>query len=190
MIICGFIIFLMVILFYQWNIKGSQQMTSLNQMEAKPSTSYQSYEGKLYLNPLNGQIKVGESINIAIMLHAPGKSLDGADIILDYDPALFDVLTTGGKLTTGDAFPSYPKNRVDSTKGKIYLTGITLEPKPEAVTPDRIMAELVLKAKKEGAGRLSFEWVKGNKSLSTIIENGTSKTLLGDVGDGNYQIVK
>ena len=141
--------------------------------------------GKISLSPSIGNYKLGASFNVDIIVSAPNTSLDGVDVVLSYDPSLFEVTTA-----RGNAFPDYPRMRVDSANNRIYMTGYTLEPVPTPIVSNFIFAKLTLTGKRAGQGEIKIVWNNGAKNLSTIIENKTSNTLLGSVVNGKYTITK
>lgn len=155
-----------------------------------PLVKEKTDKGKLYLIPDKANLKVGENLTVNIMLSAPGYSIDGSDVILKYDPNLVSIATANGKITAGILFPQYPKNRVDETAGKLYLTGLTLEPKPIPLAKDGLFGSFTIKGKAPGKEKVSFEFMPGSKRYTNIIQNGTSSNILGATVGGEYEINK
>lgn len=140
-------------------------------------------DSSLKLSPNRGSFGVGSPFKVSILLGAPRKSLDGVDVIIRYDPELFEIT-----VDKGTAFPQYPRSKVDEVKGEIVLSGYNLEAKPTPILSDSLFGTLTLRGKKAGQGKLEFVWRKGQKNLSNIIENGTSRTLLSEVVNGEYTL--
>lgn len=143
------------------------------------------YPGTMTLRPSSSQIKVGETAVVQVVISAPGRSLDGADSILTFDSSLLEATITK---TAG--FPSYVKKKSDNGGGKVTITGVTFEAKPPPSSSDIIFAEISFKAKKVGDSDVTLVFNKGDKSLSTIIENGTSYSLLGSVENAKITVTQ
>lgn len=184
-ILLGIIILGIIIGVVKITTNGSKQanITSSPSITQIPTPSH-DYPGSMILTPANSQIKVGESAVVKVIINASSRSLDGADSIIRYDPTLFDASIVETK-----AFPSYVRKKIDTKKGVIAITGVTFEPKPTPVSSDLVFAQIAFKAKKVGLGKLTIEYQKRNKSLSTIIESGTSDTLLGNIGDASIAVL-
>lgn len=144
----------------------------------------------LRISPAMTTLKVGQSAPFDVIIHAPNKSVDGVDVVISYDPSLLEAISGQSKLKPGTIFPLYPKNKIDPVKGKIYLTGVTLVPKPTPIPTDVSVGQIVLRGKKAGKGSLHFEFITGRKNLSTVIESETSINLLQSVYDGSYEVVQ
>ncbi len=141
-----------------------------------PTITPHAYQAEMSVVAEKSTLKVGEQTVVAVVISANGKSLDGADAIITYDPQIIEA-----SILKTTAFPQYPKRIVSAAKGKISLTGITLEPHPTVSSSDIRFAELSFKAKKSGKTPITIVFKRGDKSLSTVIENGTSNMILGSV---------
>jgi len=180
-----FVVFI-VIVGIAWYLRGGTQQANTSANNITPTINplkLHDYPAVMRLDPSSSSVKVGQSVNLKTVIEADGKSLDGADSIVLFDPNLVEasLLSTSG-------FPQYPIKKVDNIKGKITLTGVTFEAKPEALTSDFIFAEISFKAKRTGTATISLDFVKMDKSKTTVIENGSSNTILGSVVNARINI--
>lgn len=165
--------------------KGPGPQISRGRTIIEPNVKVIDREGTIELSPNKDSLKIGETRSVDILITSAGKSLDGVDIVLSYDPKVVDI-----SFTEGGMFPLYPKKVVDKAEGKIMLTGITLEERPTPVTGSMKFGSLSITGKSEGETQVEILFKKGLKNESTIIENQTSDSLLGEVVSGTYTVTQ
>lgn len=120
--------------------------------------------------------KVGEKITVDISLSS-GKKVDGADILINYDPKIL----TARPLTPGSIFSDFPTNKVDEAKGSIIVSGIT--DKSSGVLANGLFGSVQFTAKAAGTARISLEFTPGSTADSNLTESGTGKDILEEVSD-------
>lgn len=136
-----------------------------------------------FIQPVHLLKKVGDSFNLDIILTAPGRKLDGADTILKYDPSLVEVTD----IKPGEFFTNYPRKTIDQVKGEVRVTGFS--PKDSKANGDNfIFFTLEVKALKKGTAKFDFGFEKYKTNLSTVVENKTSRNLLGKVTGSTVSI--
>ncbi|MDO8638037.1 MAG: cohesin domain-containing protein [Candidatus Daviesbacteria bacterium] len=126
--------------------------------------------------------KVGEKIPVSINIDS-GKATDGSDIIITYDPNLIIV---NAPTEVGKIYEDYPLNTFDNKVGKISVSGIT-----SAITgkvAKGLFGTVTFEAKAPGKAKISVDFTKNSTIDSNIIENKTSKDLLGRVGNVEVEI--
>lgn len=136
--------------------------------------------GSLALSPAGGDFSVGAEVPVGIVIDSGGRSADGADVIINFDPKAIQVVGTA--VTTAPVFQQYPVNSVDNTKGEVRLSGLTFDPKPLA----GIMGSFRIKAVKSGPAALSVRFEEGSTTESTIAEHGSAMNILGTVINASY----
>lgn len=123
-----------------------------------------------------GNISVGESVGTSASFTTDSRILSGSDVILSFDPAYLEV---EGDIKPGDYFSSYPRKLVDNAKGIVKATAFGGS--GQIVSQPTTLFTVTFKAKKEGTTTLSFDFAKGRTNLTTLVEKGTSKNILGNV---------
>jgi len=175
-----------VIVALAWFLRGGTQQANTNANNITPTINplkLHDYPAVMRLEPSSDTLSVGNSVTVRVIIEASNKSLDGADAIILYDPNLL-----GASITSTEGFPQYPIKRVNNDEGKITLTGVTYEAKPAPIATDLIFAEISFVAKKAGKASITLDFEKMDKSKTTVIENGTSSTLLGSVENAEINI--
>gem|GEM_PF-3328602 len=89
-------------------------------------TNSQSPQVTLSLNPAQIVTGVNSTVNVTIHMDSGGQLVDGAQAVLNFDPAILEVVDNGGALATevalGDcALPTLILNAVDNAHGAINL---------------------------------------------------------------------
>ncbi len=139
--------------------------------------------GRIFITPSQKSVKAGESATFDVMFQTKGQILDGVDAIIRFDPQL---LAASETVTLGTHFDSYPRQEVDNITGIIKVSGYS--PKDlSPVTAATSLFSVTFQAKKTGTADVTVDFEKGRTNLSTLVERGTSKNILGAVG--NVKIV-
>ncbi len=137
----------------------------------------QSLTGVYKITPDKSRIKVGEIVTVKISFQAPEKIIFGTDIRLSFDPKL---LQAEENILLEDVFQSYPRREVDNVKGSVKVTGFMA--KDQTVANDfRDVLTISFKALQSGVASLNLDFEKGKTNLSTLVEKGSSKNVLGKV---------
>ncbi len=82
-----------------------------------------SHAATLSFDPPSGTINKGCPVSIKVNLDTQGVQTDGTDVIVIYAPA--QLYTSTSQITNGTIYPSYPGNSVDSSGGKVSISGIS-----------------------------------------------------------------
>ncbi len=130
--------------------------------------------GKISLSASKTSYKVEETIPVSVMVDSGGHSLDGADLIIRFDPKVLEA--TPGSLIAGSIFDEYPLLSVDAKAGIISASGVSsLRPGFKGVGQFIIVG---FKAKVKGNTSLTIDFTKDSTSDSNLVEKGTSKDIL------------
>jgi len=137
----------------------------------------------LGLAPAQKTVKVGEEFEVELTLDTKGVATSGTDVIINYDPAVVEVLN----VRPGLLYQKYPLNEVDAAGGKIGFSGIA-EP-PQTFAGRGTSAYLRLKALKAGAATLIIEFKKGVTTDSNVVQAGSGgKDTLDKVVNAYYSV--
>lgn len=148
-----------------------------------------AYAATLSLSPSSGQLNKGCDVTFTVELDTQGSQTDGTDVILTYNPAVMTISQTD--ITNGKIYADYPGNSVDSTAGKVSVSGIAQV--SQAFSGKGTFATLKFKINNAASGNatLKFDFDPSNKTNSTdsnVVERGTVADVLSAVTDGNYTV--
>ncbi len=146
------------------------------------STEAAAENATLSLSPAGGDyIFDGKtSYPVGIILNSAGRSIDGADIIITFDPKKVQV--EGSAVTVSNDFEQYPVNKIDNAAGKIRLSALTFSAK--AVTG--IMGTFRFRPLGAGAVNFSFDFKPGATTDTNVADHASAKDILGSVTNASY----
>lgn len=152
---------------------GSGQSTTAKATEAIPTLSLSPEQGQYNYSP-------GGSYPIGIILDSAGKSVDGVDVVISFDPTKVEIVS--GKVNPTTVFTEFPLNKVDTVLGKLRFSGLTFSPGP--VTG--VVGTFSIKPLVRGEVNLTFDFVAGATTDSNIAMHGSATDILGKVVNGRY----
>lgn len=135
-------------------------------------------DARLVLVSNKKEYKVGEFVQVQIRLDTGGHATNGTDVILKYDPEIFEA--SKSSVTTGKIYDDYPVADADPKAGSIKISGIS-NVASKGFNGVGILANLNLKAKSLGSGNISFEFKQGSTTDSNVIKLKTAEDILGKV---------
>lgn len=150
-----------------------------------PEVSKAEFEliARQFILPAHLLKKKDETFNLDVVITAEGRKLDGADAIIKYNPQMVEVTD----IKQGEFFTNYPRQTIDQANGVIKMTGFT--PKDTNANGDNfVFFTIEAKALVSGTAKFDFEFEKGKTNLSTVVENKTSRNLLGIVAGATVSI--
>lgn len=121
-------------------------------------------------------LKVGEKVTVDINFSS-GKKVDGADILINYDPKIL----SAQPVIKGTIFPDFPVSKVDEKSGRITVSGITDQ--RGGVLANGLFGSVEFSAKAAGTARISLEFTPLSTADSNLTESGTGKDILEKVSD-------
>lgn len=155
--------------------KSVVQKTNSSTTSAIPK-SPTSYVGKYSLEGDAKTYKVGEAIDVSVVFEAPGKSLDGTDVVLHFDPKVINALG----FAPGTYFGLTPRKDIDNKSGTVVVTSLSTEATKPA--SNKVTLGIVhFQAVKEGTTEISFDFIQGGSSKTALTESKTSQNILGIV---------
>lgn len=128
----------------------------------------------LHLEAENRTLKVGETVEVKVILDTGDYETDATDVWLNYDPKA--VMVT--KVTEGKIYDSYPAKRIDANKGVVVVNGITSLTK--TFKGRDVFAVFTVKALKKGKTGLIIEFTSGSNTDSNVVATKISKDILGE----------
>ncbi len=130
--------------------------------------------GKISLTVPKANVKVNEIVSVSVVIDTGGRTIDGADLVVRFDPKILEA--TPGGLVKGGLFDEYPLVAVDKKTGLISISGVNSLKKGYQGTGQ--FATLNLKAKLPGNTAITIDFNKGSTTDSNLTETGTAKDLL------------
>ncbi|MCL5797589.1 MAG: cohesin domain-containing protein [Patescibacteria group bacterium] len=122
-------------------------------------------------------VKVGQTFNVSIDFKAPKTVLDGADAYVRFNPTYLKA----DSVTEGPYFSEYLRKTIDNEEGMVKVTGFRSKT-GDTLDKNVTFFTLSLTAQKSGLTNLTFDFQKGRTNLSTLVEKGTSRNVLGTTG--------
>ncbi|RJR25122.1 hypothetical protein C4578_01905 [Candidatus Microgenomates bacterium] len=149
----------------------------LKTTSALPLEEKNNSQVKLALSPSGISLRKGEAASVDLVL-TPKKPLrlDGADIVLSYDPDLFLV----SEISTPRLFSLVTQKRTDEKSGRVYLTFLEEKEGGLLLSKEAKLLSLRIKGKATGEGEISI--INGDKG-TTLIGSGNSQKLTFDKGN-------
>ncbi|MBU0975615.1 MAG: hypothetical protein ABIE03_04325 [Patescibacteria group bacterium] len=88
-------------------------------------------DGKFYFTPQSGILLIGCESTVNIQVSTGSNYSNAANIIVNYNPQEIEIIdsdpyTSGIQILPGSAYSNYADNVVDTTNGKIRLTGFSV----------------------------------------------------------------
>lgn len=138
--------------------------------------------GSLTLSPASGDYSFSstQTFPVGIIVDSAGKSVDGVDVILNFDPRMVQVI--GSAIAPTGMFEKVVQNSVDNKSGQVKFSALTFSPKPET----GILATFQIKPLTAGVANFNFDFTLGKTTDSNIAEHATARDILGKVGNGSY----
>lgn len=173
-VVYGILILLVIIALGVRFWQGNNLKNATSKSSKSSAAAVVDYTGKLNLESNTTTYKVGEGIDLTITFQAPGKKLDGADIVLLFDPKVVNALG----FSEGTYFKLVPRKDIDNTVGKVVITALDAV-SAEPVSGKKTLGTIHFQAQKAGTSEIRFDFVKGSTTTSSLVESGTSANILG-----------
>ena len=156
--------------------KGQSQSTKI------PQTAVQSKPTQIELAANQTEVSVGEQFSVFINVSS-NKETDGADLIINYNPKLL----SASPLTLGTLYNDYPVNKIDSSLGKITVSGISTG--PTGIIPNGLFGEVVFTALSPGQAAVTLDFAPSSTVDTNVIEKDSGKDILENVKNLEVTIV-
>lgn len=162
---------------------GVLTITSRNNASSQSlNTKAAEQPGIVSLSPSSGDypFSSGSSYQVGIIVNSAERSLDGADIIIRFDPTKVQV--EGTKITTGNLFEDYIVNSVDNVRGQIKVGAVTFTSKPVA----GLLGTFRFTPLAKGVVEFTFDFAPGATTETNLAESKTARDILGKVENARY----
>lgn len=133
----------------------------------------------LVLQSNKATFQEGEIVPVQIKLSTGGRSINGADVVLEYDPKMLEA-SPSAFFQKGTIFSDYPSAQVDSTKGIIKISGIS-SASAEGFTGIGFFGTVNLETKQTGETSVKVQYTSGATTDSNVVESSTAKDVLDKV---------
>lgn len=135
------------------------------------------------LSPATGQFEFSPNATfpVGIIVDSGGKSVDGVDVVISYDPA--KVRIAGGKVNPTGVFSEVPLNQVDTVAGKIRFSALTFDPQPVA----GVVGTFSFTPLSASEVNFQIDYTPGATTDSNIAEHGSAIDVLGKVENATYE---
>lgn len=111
-----------------------------------------------------------EQFKVDIILDTQSLPVDGADIILRYDPLMFQIITGDGAVVQGDVFDQLIAMKTDNRQGRLGFSDIS-EPH-QTFNGLGLVASVYFKAIASGQGEINFDFTIDSTSDTNVASNG------------------
>lgn len=166
---------------------GKTVVAALPQAATRRSASIPAGTVDLVLEPTTLSVERNQVFQVVIEARAGSTEVDGVQVYLNFDPARYQVVNSGGTPVTEvehGVFPTPIQNQVDNAQGKIDYAAVTLG---EALTGDITVARFYLKVRADATGGLSR--VTFNRSgVRESQVTGGGGSVLDELVEGEYTI--
>lgn len=144
----------------------------------------------LFLDPPFGEFKQGAEIEVGIILDSKENLVTGADVVLRFDPNFLEVVDSDPKLAgiqidQGAIFSQYLGNRVDTSRGRITVSGLAEINQP--FSGRGVLVKVKFLTKKTGTTKVFFEFQPAATNDSNVASL-VAKDILDRVVGGEYSI--
>lgn len=136
---------------------------------------------------VDSQAQVGETVTAEIWLDTQGETISGFDVILEFDPSAWQIVSPTVETADTQAFSTYPVNSIDSEAGKVRLSGLT--DLNAGFTGDIVVGSFLLQPQKPGSLEITLVYAGPRQGKdSNLAEQGTGKDMLGGVESGTVEV--
>jgi len=129
-------------------------------------------EASLYISPSEGNYYLGDQPATEIILDTQDNPASGADVILHFDPARWEV----AQINPGSIFANYPQKTFDNQNGIIRISGTANY--GQYFTGRGMLAQIIWEIKSIGPTTLEFEFTPGSTTDCNIVSALTGQELL------------
>lgn len=177
----GFLVLVLSMFVAVLTVSGRNSASNLATTQ-NVSTRAVEQPASLSLSPATGDYvySAGATYPLGIVLDSAGKSVDGVDVIVKFDPKKVQVVSP--EVAATGLFEEFPQNTIDNKLGQIKFSALTFNSRP--VTG--IVGTFTFKPLAKGTVSFAFDFVLGSTKDSNVAEHGSARDVLGQVTNGEY----
>lgn len=155
-------------------------------LDNKTSIASKRKSPTISLQASKQEIKIGDKVILTINLDSDIYS-DGTDVVINYDPKLLRISKDTSPVDIGVVYKSFPQNKVDTTLGRIAVSGVT--DKKEGILAEGVFGTVEFTAKAPGKADIGIDFKPSNTTDSNIIKTGTGQDVLEKVENTQINIL-
>jgi hypothetical protein len=167
---------------------GGRSDTPLGQAAQLPVSQHgknvtASQPGTLSLSPSSGNYRVNQTFNVNVLANSGGLSLDGADIVIHYNPSVLRVTN----LTAGSVFAATLALANDPSSGEINISSVANQGQPVTVTGTLATIQFeVIGSDQTPQTLVTIDFNSFSNSRATMSQDGTVAQVLGQVYSASF----
>lgn len=139
----------------------------------------------LSLSPVSGSFKKGCDFSTQVVVNTSGKTADGVDAVLTYDPNKLTVTS----ITNGTIFGTYPVKTANPQTRKITISGVaTVDQGFQGTGNFATINFKVNDSASAGSTTVTFDYTQGSTIDSNIVEKDTTEDILGSVTNSTFTV--
>lgn len=136
----------------------------------------------LIINPPFGNVSEGKDLTVDVVLKGEDETVDGADILINFDSKILKVK----EIKNGPFFGDYPVKKGDGNQVRITA----LAPKDGVkVFGEVVVASIIFEVLDSGQTKLDIVFQNGSTTDSNVPSHGKIEDSLKDVKGGSYSVV-
>jgi Cohesin domain/Right handed beta helix region len=141
---------------------------------------YTSDPGTMSLSPASGNYRVNQSFSVNVQANSAGTPLDGADMVVHYDPTVLKV----SSLTAGSVFASTLALTNNPTVGEINISSVANQGQPVSVSGT--LATIQFQVIGSGQTLVTLDFNPSSNAHSNMSQDGTAGQVLGSVFNASF----
>lgn len=142
--------------------------------------------GTISLTPISPSFNSGDPINIDINLDTGGRTVQGVDLVISYNPKLLEA-SPKTVFTRGTLYSEYPIVAVDNTQGIIQVSAIA-SISNFGFNGVGKFGSLQFRTLDKGNATVSVRFAKDNTTDSNLVEFKTGTDILGNVENAEIDV--
>lgn len=134
------------------------------------------------LSPASGSFEFEPETEypVGIVVDSAGKSVDGVDVVISYDPTRVEIV--GSEVNPTGAFSEFPLNEVDAEAGKIRFSALTFD----SIPVTGVVGTFSFRPLSAGEVNFLVDFTAGATTDSNIAEHGSAVDVLTGVQNATY----
>lgn len=145
----------------------------------KHALRFTAGSGTLSMFPSTGTYRVNQSFNVTIQGDSGGLALNGADMVIHYDPLVLSVTS----ITPGTIFSDTPVHSNDSGIGEIHISS---DATSQPVVVSGTLATIQFTVIGSGQTNVTFDYNNSSNARSDMSQSGNPGQILGSVSNATY----
>jgi Cohesin domain/Periplasmic copper-binding protein (NosD) len=159
---------------------GGRSDTPIGQAARKTISKVPTSSGTISLSPANGSYRVNQSFSVNIQANSSGLQLDGADMVVHYDPTVLKVTN----MVAGTIFADTPTLANNPAIGEINIGGIANKGQPVIVSGT--LATIQFQVIGSGQTNVTLDFAQNSKARTGMTQDSTAAEVLGSAYSASF----